>query len=548
MQALPSVMSHDQFSMVPQAHIMRSSFDRSHGRKTTFNAGYLVPIYIDEALPGDTFNMNATIFCRLSSTALNRPVMDNLHLETFWFSCAMRLVWSNTQKFFGEQANPGDSISFVIPQMASPTTPGITTGSLSDHMGLPVGLANSFNFNSLWHRMYNLTWNQHFRDENMQNSVTVDLGDGPDTYSNYVLLQRGKRFDYFTGCLTAPQKGTAVPLPIGSSAPVKTQNAESVTGTGTPIWWSVASSGARPTIPNYLGLNTNAGAQSVQGLGGSSTSGGAFSSSQGVMPTNLIADLTLAAGSTVNAFRQSVALQQFLEIDARGGTRYPEVIKSHFGVISPDFRQQRVEFLGSGYTPIMINPVAGTAQTGSGATAPGQLSAFGTAAGSGHGFTKSFTEHSLVMGLVCVRADLTYQQGLHRMFSRRTRYDLYWPALANLGEQSVLTKEIYCQGTAGDDVVFGYIPRYDEYRFKNSEITGTLRSNCSAGVTSLEVWHLSQNFGAAPTLVNSFIVENPPMSRIKAVTTEPDFILDAFFKLICARPMQVYAVPGLTRL
>lgn len=535
MHALPSVMNTNQlFARVPQAHIMRSQFDRSHGHKTTFNAGYLVPFYIDEALPGDTFNMNATIFCRLSSTALNRPPMDNLHLETFWFSCAMRLVWSNTQKFFGEQANPGDSISYNIPQMASPTTPGILSNSLSDHFGLPVGLANSFNFNSLWHRMYNLTWNQHFRDENMQNSVTVDLGDGPDTYGNYVLLQRGKRFDYFTSCLTAPQKGTAVPLPLGTSAPVK--------GDGTDMHFTnltddlTISSTAASTAPTF---STTVPTATHKLAAGRPTT---------FDQTGLIADLTNAAGSTVNAFRQSVALQQFLEIDARGGTRYPEVIKAHFGVVSPDFRQQRVEFLGSGYTPILINPVAGTNQSGTTTTAPGQLSAFATAAGGGHGFIKSFTEHSLVMGLVCVRADLTYQQGLARMFSRRTRYDLYWPALANLGEQAVLTKEIYCQGTAGDDVVFGYIPKYDEYRFKKSEITGLLRSNVSSGSTSLDVWHLSQNFGAAPTLVNSFIVENPPMSRIKAVTTEPDFIMDAYLKLICARPMQTYAVPGLTRL
>lgn len=538
MQALPSHMDHT-FARVPQANIQRSSFDRSFAHKTTFDSGYLVPIFRDLILPGDSMTVNGTILARLSSTALQRPIMDNMYLETFWFFCPWRLIWTNFQKFMGEQANPGDSISYVIPQMPSPTTPGIVSNTLSDYLGLPVGLAASFNFNSFYHRMYNLCWNQWFRDENMQNSVTVDLGDGPDTYANYVLLKRGRRHDYFTSCLTAPQKGTALTLPLGTTANVVSDGtafkmATSAGGSGAASRTVLMTDGTVGTFLGYTGATGSAGSAYIAAV-----------------PNGMAVDLTNATGATINALRQQIALQQFLEVDARGGTRYTEVIRAHFGVVSPDARLQRVEFLGSGQTPLNVNPVAGTNQLGSTTTSPGQLSAFVTASGGGHGFTKSFTEHGFVMGLACVRADQTYSQGLDKFFSIQTRYDLYWPGLANLGEQAVLNQEILCKanGATSDTGTFGYQERYAEYRYKPSIITGSFRPNCSSGVTSLSVWHLGIDYGSTvPTLGDTFIKETPPISRVVAVSTEPQILFDSYFKYICARPMPLYGVPGLTRL
>lgn len=506
----PSVMAH-QFSRVPRAEIPRSSFDRSCGYKTTMDAGYLVPFFVDEALPGDTFNLRSTVFGRLATPI--HPIMDNMRLDTFFFAVPIRLIWDNWQKFNGEQDNPGDSTDFLVPQMVSPVG-GYAEESLSDYFGLPTKVAG-FSHSSLWHRAYNLIWNEWFRDQNLQNSVTVDKGDGPDDPVNYVLLRRAKRHDYFTSSLPWPQKGPSVDLPLGTTAPI-----EAPSDTAASVYSQTSSS--------ILQINTS---QTYATIGPAAGAAG----------NQLVANLSDATAATINQLRQAFQIQKLYERDARGGTRYTEIVRSHFGVVSPDARLQRPEYLGGGSSPIMVNPIAQTSS--SDVTTPqGNLAAFGTVAANGHGFSKSFTEHCVLIGLVMVRADLTYQQGLNRMWSRSTRWDYYWPALSHIGEQAVLSKEIFLDGTASDEDVFGYQERYAEYRYKPSLITGQMRSNAA---TPLDTWHLSQDFSTRPLLNAAFIEEDPPVDRIIAVPTEPHLLVDAFFSLRCARPMPLYSVPGL---
>lgn len=497
-----SVMSHN-FSQIPRAEIPRSVFRRDHGYKTTFNAGYLVPVFVDEALPGDTMNLKMTAFARLATPIF--PIMDNMFVETFFFSVPYRLVWDNWQRFNGEQTDPGDSTDFLIPQMVAPAVTGYAVGSLSDYFAIPTGVPG-LSHSSLWHRAYNLIYNEWFRDENLQDSVTVDRDDGPDNPADYVLLKRGKRRDYFTSCLPWPQKGPSVELPLGSIAPLQSQRAHLDTAAG-----------------YYPAQDNNPG------------------SGPGVLWNNISADLSQATAATINQIREAFQIQRLYERDARGGTRYVEILKAHFGVTSPDARLQRPEYLGGGSSNVNISAIAQTSST-DGTSPQGNVAAVGTVAAHRHGFVKSFTEHCLIIGLMCARADLTYQQGLDRMWSRRTRWDFYWPALAHLGEQAVLNKEIYAQGTSADDDVFGYQERYAEYRYKNSRITGEFRSSYAQ---SLDAWHLSQDFASLPSLNATFIEENPPIDRVVAVPSSPDFLFDSFFNLIHTRPMPTYSVPGL---
>lgn len=512
--------STHQFSQTKRAEIPRSSFDLSHGLKTTFDAGFIVPILNLEVLPGDTIRLRASLFGRLATPL--KPILDNLYLETFFFFTPWRQVWTNFVKMMGERVNPADSIDFLVPVING--TSQVQEMSGSDYMGLPLGLVyDDTPVSALPFRAKNHVYNNWFRDQNLIDSLPLLTGDGPDPASTVgynTLQRRRKRKDYITAGLPWPQKGDEVTVDLGGNAPIiklGTNDADT------------------------LGILDGAGApKHLIPVTTTSVIAGA-----GASDDFLYADLQSATGFSINDLRESFQIQRLLERDARSGSRFPEVLKAHFGVIDPSMLvHQRPLFLGGGSSMINITPVQNNVAGGAPITANlGDLAAYGTVSGSGHGFTQSFTEHGIIQGFVNVRADLTYQQGIERYWTRQTRYDFFWPVLSHLGEQATLNKEIFVSNDPLiDNEVLAYMPRYDEYRYKQSQVTGLFRS---AAAASLDVWHLAQDFATLPVFNQAFIEDNPPIDRVVAVPTEPDFLLDVFFNIRAARPLPLYGTPGL---
>jgi hypothetical protein len=554
----------------------RTKFDRSHVYKTTFDSGKLIPVFVDEVLPGDTARMSVNYFARLATPI--KPIMDNIYLDWFFFFVPNRLVWEHWQNFCFEQEDPDDSTDYVIPTVsATGNSKNDYIGSLWDYFGLPVNTSGNISgISALPFRGVYLIWNEWFRDENLQKSVKIQKGDtnevlnsarvsdqpswlfksGSNIFPGYPCPPRGKRHDYFTSALPWTQKGPGVSIGLAGTASIVDptpdngyllhSNANQLAAVSAYGGSASSSGGKRMASGNGVVTFSRYASEfsTVGGFAGNTDGPVTISAQVGsaYLGNDSYVDLDSSSIFTINSLRTAFQMQKFYERLARGGTRYTEVLRSFFGVVSPDARLQRPEFLGSFTKMINVNPIAQTSATDD-ISPQGNLSAYGVTAAKFHGFNKSFVEHGYIFGFVCARADLTYQQGINKMWLRSTVYDFYWTTFAHLGEQAIELREIYAQGSEADTTVFGYQERYAEYRYKPSQITGKFRSSVVNG--SLDMWHLSQFFKNAPTLNEEFIVENPPIERIIAVPSEPEFLLDIGFRYTTVRPMPMFGTPGL---
>lgn len=531
-----------RFAMVPRSDVPRSTFRTQHSHKCTFNLNYLIPIHVEEVLPGGVYQGNMYVFARLANLIF--PLMDHMEVESFFFFVPNRLTWTNWVKMMGEQDNPTDSIAYTVPQTISPTG-GFAVSSIFDYFGLPtvgqLGGSNTISVNCLPLRAYNLIYNQWFRDQDLQNSIVTPVDDGPTGSGAFSLRFRNKKHDYFTSCRPWPLKGgVEVPMPLSGTANV-ISDVGIGTGTGIPTLFPTGHAATQFALAT-LASDPNAKLSATPGAG--------ITGNLNWFYPALVADLSTASGATINAMRLAVTTQQFLEKNARGGTRYTELLHNHFGVLPEDSRLQRPEYIGGGRSSIATAAIPQTSASNitGGSTPQGNLAGQGTLSDR-HSFTYHAKEHGYIIGLVSVASDITYQQGLHKMWSRSTRYDFYWPTFANLGEQAVLNKEIYCvgNGSSGDTQVFGYQERWAEYRYYPSRISGLFRSTSSGNI---DEWHAAEQFTSLPTLGSTFMYYNTPGTRIFAAGASSagvQVLWDSVFDIKRTLPMPTYSVPGLTR-